>query len=391
MMPIVLNDLKNALLNNELCFYYQPQVNLQTHEVCGAEALIRWIKPNGEIIPPSEFIPLCEETGFITTITHQMIDVFLDDVSKLVPLNKNLKYSMNLSALDLKDKDILNQLKENNKKEYKSNVSYEITETSINDLTEDLFELENISFIMDDYGTGFSNLISLINTPFKKIKLDNTIIEGLFHNKKNEIIISETIALANKLNIAIVAEGVEDLKTYTFLLEHGCSEIQGYYIAKPLSYDEFITFISKKNIFFSDTELSPIKISLIDHISWIENITATVDKKIKEENINIDETLFYIRTEDQCDFGRWYHKKHHTFFSTNKHFLNLESIHHQQHLIAKKMLSFLLSNDDINLIKNLEVLHTTSIDLIQEIYKLNIDVFNYNYNLKNVKNSFRNH
>ncbi|PQJ90344.1 EAL domain-containing protein [Photobacterium phosphoreum] len=378
-MTMTINNITEALLNNEFCFYYQPQVDLKTHKVCGAEALIRWIKPSGEIVSPYEFIPFCEENGFITTLSFYMIDVFIKDVSNLLKVNKNLQYSMNLSVLDLKDKCFLDKINKNQDGDCKLNINYEITETAVNNLTDDMLVFENISLIMDDYGTGYSNLISLINTPFNKIKLDNTLIGGLFDNKKNQVIITETIALAKKLGIGIVAEGVEDLKTYEFLLENGCSEIQGYYISKPLPYDDFVTFMSEDKTFFSYSCVSPVKLSLLNHILWIENITEVVNKKIKKEHINENETLRYIKNGNECDFGQWYNNKKHSFFKKNKHFIALSDMHYQVHLIARNMLNNYHFNDDVELLANFKLLNEKSIILTQEMYALNHDILMHNF------------
>ncbi|HEC91077.1 MAG TPA: EAL domain-containing protein, partial [Alphaproteobacteria bacterium] len=166
-------DLENALHNNELKFFFQPKVSFLTGEIVGGEALIRWIKPDGTIVPPNEFIPGAEKSGFITDITAVMLPHLIEDIEAIRPIKPDIQIAFNISALDLHSPYLVKMLRSiiGSRRIDPGNIQIEITETAIVDASPrilagllDLVAL-GIEIVMDDYGTGYSSLDLLSRLP----------------------------------------------------------------------------------------------------------------------------------------------------------------------------------------------------------------------------------
>lgn len=340
MKSVTLDDIKLALDSDRFCFYYQPQVSLLSGELIGAEALIRWINDDGNIIYPNEFIPIAEEYDYITEITFKMFDKFVSDLSVISNLNNDIKLSINFSAKDIVNDRLLKKIKRYIDSQIISTDSFsiEITETSyIHEL--DQYRLSNIEnlnieLIMDDYGTGFSNLISLINTPFKKLKLDRAIINGLGKSVKNEIIITETIKLSHRLGLEVVAEGVENDREYRYLQENGCSIAQGYLISKPIELSEFISsfILNKKK--WDGSVLGLIRMAQLDHIQWRNDIINDAFKNFCDKNSPIISCITEIKDHKCCSFGQWYYSDGVKYLYSNEDFNRIEKEHKELHKIG---------------------------------------------------------
>lgn len=177
-------DIRNAIKNDELVFFYQPKVSLITGKINGAEALIRWIKPDGTVIPPSEFIPIAEESDLIKEITYHMFAKLVDDLLILNGIDDALVTSFNTSAKDFEDDKftnlVLNTLRISNLPTHV--IQVELTETATFQATsvikDHIIILRNagLSLAMDDFGTGYSSIDTLSKLPFTTIKLDQGII-----------------------------------------------------------------------------------------------------------------------------------------------------------------------------------------------------------------------
>lgn len=251
----ILKNLKETLQNDDdqLQMYYQPKKNLRTGEVEKAEALIRWFHPTEGFIPPDMFIELAEQTGLIGLVTAWVVSRVLDDQTKMQKLGVNLQLSINLSAQDLSSDSLRilidQKLTENNLSA--RDICLEVTERDMMTDVEKSLQLLNyyrdrgFQLSIDDYGVGYSALSKLAMMPVHELKIDKCFILRLAHVRDDQIIVRSTITMAHELGLSVIAEGVEDIESQNFLVELGCDYIQGYYLAKPMSFDALIHWINE--------------------------------------------------------------------------------------------------------------------------------------------------
>lgn len=248
------SDIERAIRKNEFLFYYQPEIDLKTGKTVGVEALMRWYHPEKGLIPPMEFIPLLEKTGLIKKLTPFLFSQTMQDLNTLNKLGfKNLFMSVNLSIKQLQDSSLLNVIKTNLKK-YKikpSNYECEITESeAFTDLSADLQVLQKIDKLklrlsLDDFGSGYASFDYLRALSIHKMKIDREFIATVFDHEKNEIILSSIIELGHKLNLLVLAEGIETKEQEKWLKKQKCDMVQGFYFARPMPLPELITFLKK--------------------------------------------------------------------------------------------------------------------------------------------------
>ncbi|WP_139206620.1 MULTISPECIES: DUF4084 domain-containing protein [unclassified Bacillus (in: firmicutes)] len=239
--------LHKAIDNNELSLHYQPQVNAETGEISGVEALVRWNHPEMGFIPVSEFIPIAEETGLIVPIGEWIIRKACEQAQKWNEVGFPLKLAVNVSPRQFHQKDFVDML---SKILIETGMSFkqldlEITEgIAMGDhhiITTKLLELRNLNIqvSVDDFGTGYSSLAYLTNFPIETLKIAREFVEKIGIDKGNEAIIASIITMANNLGLKVIAEGVETEEQSNFLQALGCKQMQGYYYSKPLPAREF--------------------------------------------------------------------------------------------------------------------------------------------------------
>ena len=237
-----------ALLNGEFKLYLQPKFDPVTEKIVGAEALVRWISPEDGMIPPNRFIPVFEENGFITKLDDYMILA----VAKLqsewkLKGQKQVPVSVNISRVNFVKEDLaahICHLVDSYGADH-AGIELELTESAVFGNKERLMQilkelkLCGFSISMDDFGTGYSSLNSLKDLPIDVLKLDMDFFRGEDEQQRGEIVVKETIRLAQALHLKIVAEGIEKKEQVEFLAEQGCDMIQGFYFAKPMPVEEF--------------------------------------------------------------------------------------------------------------------------------------------------------
>ena len=242
-------EFTEALKNGEFCVWYQPQVDMRTGVIRGAEALVRWQKKNGELIPPDQFVPDLEKEGVMPLLDEEVLRIVCGDICDA----KQKRYSfcpvsVNLSRLHAGRKGISGILREITE-EYgigKGELSFEITETAKGpDDGERMPQLarylqrKGFRIAMDDYGMGNSTLKLLQEIRFDILKLDRFFISRI-GDPKAEVILSSTITMAEALGLEVIAEGVENREQIRFLLKHGCCFAQGYYYSRPLTKERYM-------------------------------------------------------------------------------------------------------------------------------------------------------
>jgi len=243
------NALESVLEKDELYLLYQPIIDAQTERLIAAEALIRWKSENfNRIVSPMEFIPLAEQNGKIIEIGYWIIETACKLVKKYEHEPKFPIISINISAVQIKEWDFIDNVASIIKK-YKVNTNslkFEITESN------SMEEIENSKLIlkklkdmgikisMDDFGTGHSSLAELKKMMIDYIKIDKSFIDDLHVDASNELIVDAMISMAKSLKIQIIAEGVETKEQFEYLKANGCDYIQGYLFSKPIGEKELV-------------------------------------------------------------------------------------------------------------------------------------------------------
>lgn len=245
--------LKQALERQELTLYYQPKLHLNTGEITGVEALIRWEHQDMGLISPLEFIPLAEETGLILPIGEWVLRTACKQNKAWQDAGfKPMIMAVNLSALQLHQPNfaqIVRQILDetNHPPEY---LELEITESIMMDVQKTLPIIKKLKQIgvrvsLDDFGTGFSSLYYLKEFPIDIIKIDQCFVQKCTMDEKDATIVKTIIAMAHQLKLEVIAEGVETKEQLIFLQQNLCNIGQGYLFSKPLSPNEFIQNISR--------------------------------------------------------------------------------------------------------------------------------------------------
>ncbi|WP_457621988.1 sensor domain-containing protein [Persephonella sp.] len=250
--------IETALIENQFTFNLQPVVDFKTDSVVAAEALIRWKTPEGEYIPPSEFIPVAEKTGQIRDIDNLMLVKVNDVINRWKKKGLNpVKISVNVTPQNIEE--IIYKIKSTNKMvffrvpegELLLNSKYiimEITERDLLDLYRQKKDIDNLremgfEISIDDFGTGFSTLKYLANINVDSIKIDMSFIKDMLVDENVHKLVQSIINIAKIFNIKTIAEGVETEEQYLELKKLGCDRYQGYYFSPPLEPEEFERFL----------------------------------------------------------------------------------------------------------------------------------------------------
>jgi diguanylate cyclase (GGDEF)-like protein len=237
------NELREAISQDQFEVHYQPIVNIVDCKLHGFEALIRWQHPSRGMVPPDEFIPVAEETGLIFSITRMV----LEKVSRQLASWKqqglpDIKISVNCSARDFNEgklKQIISEVVEEAGIDI-NRLALELTESSIMEDVENSIETMRelsemgVTISIDDFGTGYSSFSYLKQFTIAKLKIDREFIRDIPHNEDDCAIVEAIIAMAKRLKIRVVAEGVESLEQLQFLQRAGCDMVQGYLLGKPM-------------------------------------------------------------------------------------------------------------------------------------------------------------
>ena len=246
-------DLRTALHGHELQVHYQPLVDLTTGAVSGLEALLRWPHPERGLIPPSEFIPVAEETGLIETIGAYALQRACADAT-LWP--EHVKLAVNLSPLQFRTGNLFDSVHRALQQSGlpPKRLELEITETLLLERADYVLSVLHalralgVRISMDDFGTGYSSLSYLRSFPFDKIKIDRSFVHNLGSNADSQAIVRAILSLGASLGICITAEGIESEADLACLRAHGCNEGQGYLFSKPRPQSEILELLSAQSM-----------------------------------------------------------------------------------------------------------------------------------------------
>ena len=240
--------MEDALAKEEFVVYYQPKININTKKICGAEALVRWIRPEIGLVSPATFIPIFEANGFIVNLDYYILDKVCKRLRELIDAGSTVyPVSVNFSREHFKSDSLPERLAETIQKYQLAAelIEVEITESALTSNDRYWLGLLNkirsygFGLAMDDFGSGMSSLNLLCDLPFKVLKIDKDFFHTKTTNKRERIVISSIVSMASQLNMEVICEGVETEEQNAFLQSIGCTMAQGYYYDKPLPLEAY--------------------------------------------------------------------------------------------------------------------------------------------------------
>lgn len=252
----MLRDLRDALEKDQLSLYYQPQLDLRTGTVIGAEALLRWWKPDnskegGKFISPVEFIPIAEQSGLIVPIGEWVMLKACQTAKQWHDAGHNIRIAVNVSGNQFQQSDLVAYTKQVLEETGVNPqlLEMEVTESAfMEDIQHTIRTLKElhalgVELAIDDFGTGYSSLSYLRQFPIDRLKIDQSFIRNALNNPDDMAIAKTIIALGRSLNLKVIAEGVELKGHEDFLLAEGCDEVQGFRYSRPVPVEKFAEFI----------------------------------------------------------------------------------------------------------------------------------------------------
>lgn len=249
----LMGELRQAVEQEQFVLYYQPKIGLKTNRVIGVEALVRWRHPSGRLIMPETFISLLEQTGLIRGLTGWVTHEALRMAGELRGLGFDLPIAVNISARDLQNSGLAEELAEQLEVHQAAAewLELEITESAVmSDVTDAhdlLVRLAEMGFkvLIDDFGTGYSSLAYLKRLPVHAVKIDKSFVMGMARDENDAAIVFTSIDLSHNLGLQVVAEGVDDESVLFRLRSRGCDAVQGMYLSRPLAAEELTDWLEK--------------------------------------------------------------------------------------------------------------------------------------------------
>lgn len=239
-----------ALRSGHIELYHQPKYDLRARGVNGVEGLVRWRHPTRGLLRPDLFIPMAEETGHIRTLTDWVLKQAIADQTRMGRAGHDIEMSVNISGRLLGDADFADFV-DRAVGEASGKLCFEITETAVIENPDmaleilDRFRGAGISISIDDFGSGLSSLAYLKQIKGHELKIDRSLITDLTESQRDALIVRSTIDLAHSLGLKVTAEGVETANAFQLLAAMGCDSVQGYLIAKPMPFNELLSFLNE--------------------------------------------------------------------------------------------------------------------------------------------------
>lgn len=246
-------ELRDAVVRGEFVLHYQPQMNLKTGRIFAAESLLRWQHPERGMISPGEFIPLAEETGLIVPIGEWVLNEACRQNKAWQDAGlPPIVVSVNVSARQFKERNWVSKVAEALEESGLDacHLELELTESlimqDVASAVATMHELEalGVHLAIDDFGTGYSSLSALKSFPVRRLKIDRSFVQDIPGDADDRAITGAIISLAQKLQMQVIAEGVETQAQVDFLAASGCDDIQGYFISRPVAAAAFVSFLA---------------------------------------------------------------------------------------------------------------------------------------------------
>lgn len=244
-------NMRTAIAEKQFKMYLQPKYSISRNRIVGAEALVRWMHPERGMIYPNDFIPVIEENGFIKMVDYYIWEEASRFIRKCADIGiEDCSVSVNVSRHHLRDTEFVHVLINDIKKQQidKSLLELEITETANDEQIGQMamrLKIDGFTLLMDDFGSGYSSLNVLLETPFDVIKLDKKFMDNMMASGKGKLILEHTVSMARELGLGLLAEGVETKEQVDILGKIGCDNVQGYYFARPMPQEDFFDLLKK--------------------------------------------------------------------------------------------------------------------------------------------------
>ena len=252
----LITSLRVAIQENQLVLYYQPKQHIQTKNIIGLEALVRWQHPQHGLVAPNEFIPLAEVSDLIMPLTHWVIDNTLQQLRQWQDMGIDTKVAANISARNLQDNDLPNKIAALLEQHQiaAGHLELEITESAI--IVDPLRALETlcrihelgVALAIDDFGTGYTSLSHLRKLPITTLKIDFSFINNMLKSKDDAGLVQSIINLSHNLGMDVIAEGVEDQATWDMLNTFKCDVAQGHFICPPMTAGQITQWLKTQVI-----------------------------------------------------------------------------------------------------------------------------------------------
>ncbi len=246
-----IDELERAIEEDQLDTFFQPKIDIESGQVVGVEALARWNHPAMGLIRPNSFITMAEENNLIGALTDNICQKALDYATRLRSEGFDLNVAINLSVDSLTDLEwpdrITEQLDQSGLDA--SGISFEITESRLMEhisVALDILSrlsLKRFKLSIDDFGTGYSSMEQLQRIPFSEFKIDRAFVHGAAQESSARAILESSVLLAKKLDMKVVAEGVEDQQDWDLVAQVGCDQVQGYFISRPLPFEQLLKWL----------------------------------------------------------------------------------------------------------------------------------------------------
>ncbi len=379
-LNFTLPDLQAALSRNEFVYCYQPKVYLVSGAIIGAEALLRWRRSDGSIVPPGAFIPLAESTGFITEITIRMLQTLTKDLAAMCAIKSDLVVAFNVSARDFQDERFFSALFEliDSGAIRPSNIEIEITESSVLGTSAELYHYladlhdRGIKLAMDDFGTGYANFLALSQFPFTSIKLDIGVIQRMSATYKGEMIARSSIQMAHYLGLDVVAEGIESEYTYAAVQRLGCQYAQGFWIGHAMPIEEFLRLI-RFAPHWPTGLVGMVYLAMIDHIEWRKRVIDAILMMDQQRSPMSESDINRLALKpSESRLGRWYQEGIDQLEGLAV-YRELGQAHHDVHACAAACVNEALAGTPlVQLLQRLKELSNVSTILVGKLLELEI-------------------
>ncbi len=345
MMTINAGDIAQGIANDEFTLHYQPKSSLISSRIVGAEALARWRRPDGSILPPASFIGLAERSGLIKDLTLRLLPQLVDALSG--GLAGDLCVSLNVTAQDFDDDTLTDAIHHALSHQHLSAASLELEITETQALAAGDCVLARIQSLadagiglaMDDYGIGYSSMDTLSRWPFTTIKLDQGIVGRMLDSKKNATIVRSSIRLGHELGLKVVAEGVEAVAQHDFLVEAGCGLIQGFLVSPALALDDFVA-LCQRAAACPGFPIGLVHMAIVDHVQWRRQMVSyAIQRATLPPNSPARQSEGYPELcVTKCGLGHWYYGEGRYFAGTTM-YQALDAPHHELHHVGRHIVA----------------------------------------------------
>lgn len=340
-----LEAIESALHHRQFRLYYQPKVNMQSGEVIGLEALIRWDHPTKGVLLPGMFLPTIEGHLLSVQIGYWVIEEAMRQITEFKSQGIALPISVNVDALQFQQEDFVFQLKALMRlypKVEEGDLEFEILETSaledIEGISQIMRECEQIGiqFSLDDFGTGYSSLTYLKRLPAKILKIDQSFVKGMLNDPDDLAILDGIVGLSIAFRRDLIAEGVESSEHGEMLLRLGCMNAQGYVIAKPMPAETLPDWMAQWRPDKKWCDVSrisrddiPLVFAEVEHKAWINKIIQW----LKHDSFELPPLEV-----SECNFGQWMETYGDKRYGSDPHYPQIQQSHTEVHRLSNQII-----------------------------------------------------